>query len=204
VLLAVWLPGPRQAGGGAAENQEFRQEEPPPEGPEPAVRFPDRPLHRDFDLKVEIPGAGRNRLGERLLREGDAVMFRVEVDRDAYVGIWTIAPDNTWKQLFPNEHDPDHKLRAHQAHNVPDPGRCWVKAILSEGTERIWVRASTEFWEPRKGQGEGGFRTFKTEQDRKELVRTLEVRPGPKEGNPALAEEVLTYRVLPRNETGHK
>jgi hypothetical protein len=102
-------------------------------------------------------------------------------------------------QLFPNEFEPDHLIRAGRPRTVPS-GDYVIEATVSGGTERVWVVASTEPWDEPQGRREGPFVIFKTVQERRNWegqLRGLLVKPAPKGG---VATDVQTYRVWPRRD----
>jgi eukaryotic-like serine/threonine-protein kinase len=171
----------------------------PPDGGEVPVKVKGHePPYRDFDLKVEMTGGSADEAGVRLLNEGEEVTFRIEVARDAYVGIWNVAPDGTVMQLFPNELEPDHSFRAGQPRTVPRRDIALV-AVPSGGAEQVWVVASTWRWELPEGRRQGPYLIFETAEEQRNweqvMERGFEVR---KREAMAVAEVVLTYRVSPR------
>src|SRR5262249_54753685 len=62
----------------------------------------DQPIRKDFGLTVQMLGGKPGPGGDPLLEEGQEVDLRIRVERDAYVGIWTIDARGTVTQLFPN------------------------------------------------------------------------------------------------------
>jgi hypothetical protein len=161
------------------------------------------PTHHDFGLKVTLPGAAVGDRGELRLVEGQRVTFRIEVDHDAYVGIWNVAPDGRITQVFPNEHETDHLFKAGKPQIVPDPALTAKKGVVidaeySGGQERVWVAASTKPWDPLQGERDGPYTLFKTPEQRRELegkLRGFRVRANDPQGGAQLAEEMLRYRV---------
>jgi serine/threonine protein kinase len=193
LLTAGWWWGAGPAGG-----QEVLLNDPLGEEPE-AADLVSLPSRHDFVLNVEMLGGKPNGAGPRSLTEGEKVAFCIKVDRDAHVGIWTIAPDQKIVQLFPNEFEPDHLIRAGRPRTVPS-GDYVIEATVSGGTERVWVVASTEPWDEPQGRREGPFVIFKTVQERRNWegqLRGLLVKPAPKGG---VATDVQTYRVWPRRD----
>jgi hypothetical protein len=164
-----------------------------------------RVQRRDFLIQVEMLDVRADASGVRRLEEGQAVAFRLEVERDAFVGIWSVAPDQSITQVFPNEFEPDHRVRAGQPRMVPG-GNYTIEATLSGGMERVWVVASTKGWDALQGRREGPFLVFKDAQERRHWVRQtrgLRLKPGPtSDDGAAVAGEVLTYRVSPRTGSG--
>jgi hypothetical protein len=199
VLLVVvsrqrWLPRGQEAG-----------EEPPGEDEQDVIPFAKEPC-RDFDLKVKMRGGRPDRLGTLWLHEEDEVAFEIVLSRDAYVGIWTIAPDQkTVTQVFPNIHEGDNYLRRDKVQTLP--GRSTITAVAATGIEWAWVVAATQKWDPPRGQRDGPYFVFKTPEERqnfRDALRTLKPGPGIAKGNMLVAETLLRYRVTPRPSPGQK
>jgi eukaryotic-like serine/threonine-protein kinase len=184
-----------------------------PAPPDTPVVLPELPkdLRHDFGLKVQLVGGREGPGGLRLFTEDEPVRFRVETERDAYLGIWTVGPDGTVVQLFPNDHDSDHLVRAGTRLVPPDkpllPGdrRYTIDATATPPgkAELLRVVAATRRWAPLEGEKHGPFVALRpAEQGRFERhLRSLVVRPKAdpeRAGTDAVAEEVLLYRVLPR------
>jgi hypothetical protein len=146
-------------------------------------------------LKVEMSGGSVDRAGVRLLRAGEEATFRIEVERDAYVGIWNVAPNRTIRQLFPNEDEPDHYFRAGQPRTVPRHDLA-LEAFPSGGKEQVWVVASTRLWALPEGRRKGPYLIFETAEEQRQWVqimeRGFELR---KRKRMAVAEVVLSYQV---------
>ena len=159
-----------------------------------------KPEHRDFGLKVEMIGSAAPQGGVYRLEEDQEVAFRIEVERDAYVGVWNIAPDGTIVQLFPNDTEKDHLFRAKQPRTVPNTKFVFA-ATLSSGTERVWIVASTRPWNALQAGRQGPFPIFKALQQRQYWAkkRGFELRPAGSTRVPfKVSEELLTYRVFPQ------
>jgi hypothetical protein len=163
--------------------------------PPPPVAIIPEPLRADFALNVEMLGGQPGQDGVIHLREGDAVKFRIQSERAAYVGVWTIEADGTVLQLFPNDREQQHLFRAGETRVVPE--KAVAQAVLSRGLDRVWIQASAEPWQPAEGQRDGGpFLLFKTQREQQavaEQVRGIRLRP-----EVSLADKVLLYRVGPR------
>ena len=162
-------------------------------------------LQRDFGLKVEMVGGRLSPSGTHLLAEGQEVAFRIEADRDVYVVIWTVAPDQTTvRQLFPNAEEPDYLIRAGTTRRFPGRDQDYViEATPSQGMEWVWIRASNHKGDALDGPRDGPFAVFRTPKERKvmeEHVRGLEKRRrnAPK-GQILVAEQILKYQVSPKN-----
>jgi hypothetical protein len=119
------------------------------------------------------------------------VRFEVAVEKAAYVGVWSVEADGTVLQLFPNKDDRNHSFKAGERRLVPAQG---ALAEESRGVEQLWVEASTEPWNPLKGEEVGPFELFRAEREQgkwQEQRRGLRLRR-----NLELSERVLSYRVI--------
>jgi tRNA A-37 threonylcarbamoyl transferase component Bud32 len=169
-------------------------------------------LHHDFELKVEMLGSQPGRADLLGLVEGQKVAFRVEVDRAAYVGIWTVLSDRTIQQVFPSKYESNHRLEPGKPQIVPGNPKYTITATPGTGTEWVWAVASTRRWDSLQGEGAGPYLIFKTEQERQRWQRhvrgirrglKLEPTPGQEEAavaeqdRAAVAEALLSYRVAP-------
>jgi hypothetical protein len=149
-------------------------------------------------------GAQPGEAGVHLLQAEMTVRFRIKVEREAYVGVWSINADGTIYQLFPNDQERDARFKAKEVREVPSPdSELDVVAQLSsvpQGIDRVWVEASTERSASVNGKRVGPFVQFQTEQSRgawaqqRVQLRNLELKPRAKLG---LAEQVLKYHVRP-------
>lgn len=165
----------------------------PKKGRLQAILGPD--MQADFGLKVDLIGA---RPGEEgfLLREGEDMVFRLTVERDAFVGIWTIDPKGEVTQLFPNEYEPDSLVKAGQPRIVP--GAAYeLAAVASTGMEQIRVLASTRPLKLLAGSGKGPFQVFRSDQW-ENTVRGLVLKAAAKNREPFAAEKSFQYRVEPK------
>jgi tRNA A-37 threonylcarbamoyl transferase component Bud32 len=167
------------------------------------------PKFHDFDLRVEMAGLKPDPKGEYRLKDGQELEFRVEVDRDAYVGIWSIAPNGVIHQLFPNEEEPDHLIRGKTPRVIPNPNtKVGISAEARGGVDRVLIAALTTRWDPIQAEKDGPFVVFKTKENQKKWqqgllrdiirkskqIRDVQVPPKPA----LLSEELLRYRVEPK------
>jgi predicted Ser/Thr protein kinase len=195
-LLMLWL----WAGGRP------KADEPPSPPTEPALSVPELPreLRHDFGLKVQLVGGREGLNGLRVFQEDEPARFRIEPQRDAYVGVWTIGPDGTVVQLFPNEHESDHLIRAGQPRLVPGNDRYKIEATPTPPgkTEVLRVVAATRRWEPLKGEKLGPFVVLRDGREGLERhLRSFKIRPTGKSedaAEDAVAEEALPFQVLGR------
>jgi hypothetical protein len=185
-----------------------------PENPDPKAGQPKQPvvhaekvpalkplalpekLRSDFGLEVEMIGGRPGKGGVRQLVPEEEVKFKIKVEKDAYVGIWSVNGDGTLSQLFPNENEKDHLVKAGQARLVPVTE---AVATPSTGTDHIWVQASTSPWNPDEGERVGPFLLFQTQRQRDQWARNrremrdIRLRPAG-----TLSEAVLPFQVSPR------
>jgi tRNA A-37 threonylcarbamoyl transferase component Bud32 len=131
---------------------------------------------RDFGLKAELIGGVPT--PDHVVRfvEGQTVTFRVAVERDAYVTIWSLHGDGTIWQLFPSEYETDGWIKKDEPRLIPakDARKAYsITATLSKGVEQIRVVASTSkpAFDPR-GQAREGY-LFYGPDDRKEWEHNL-------------------------------
>jgi tRNA A-37 threonylcarbamoyl transferase component Bud32 len=189
---------------------------PKPEGsPSTAtVIMPELPrdMRHDFGLKVELLGGHEGPDGLRVFREDEPIHFRIQTERDAYVGIWTVGPDGTVIQLFPNVHEREHLVKANQPRLVPGNDSYSADATASPPgkAELVRIVASARQWEPFKGETIGPFLILRNGREELEKhlrsIRSIKLRPkaaserAAEEGvaKEAVAEEALPYQVLPR------
>jgi hypothetical protein len=156
------------------------------------------PSRDDFLVTVELLGADRRADGVLQMRRGNVVQLRIGVDRDAYVGVWTVDPHGTIVQLFPNGDEPDHLIKAKVPRDIPGTRayQIWADEV-STGLEQVRVVAATRYWEPLKSTKEGPI-TFRTLAERKrvsDVARGLALRP--RSGDDLVTETALKYVVLP-------
>jgi hypothetical protein len=156
-----------------------------------------REPRKDFDLKVAMKGGWTDRSGAVQLHHGDEVTFEIELSRDAYVGIWTIDPDQkTVRQIFPNEYEKENFLRAGKRELPGKESRFTAEAAT--GAEWAWVVAATRDWDRPRGEQDGPFFVLKTTEQRRDFrdrLRTLKARPRTSEDDMQVADVVLRYRV---------
>jgi len=172
---------------------------------------PVKPARRDFGLKVELVGSTPGPDGERQLVEKQEVAIRIQAERDAYVGVWSIAANGTILMLFPNQWEEDNRIPAGQVRTVPAINRedYALEARLSQGAERVWAVALTVPWNIVPGEREGPWIIFKKAADRERwqreqrdiVFKAAKLRPGAAQ-KVELSEEIITYRVCPA-EKGH-
>jgi hypothetical protein len=156
---------------------------------------------RDFRLTVQMLGGQPGQNSERLFREGERLAFRIEAERDAYVGVWVVsANDDEVVQVFPNKYEKEHLILAAKPRTVPAPSDKWVfRASPAQGPEKVWVVASTHFWAPILGKQDGPFAIFKNAEELEEWedhVRGIMAEAKDGEEKPSVAELQLPFRVL--------
>jgi predicted Ser/Thr protein kinase len=164
---------------------------PEAEAGQPAAVDVAPPSRHDFRVQVEMVGARPGNDGVLGLVAGQEVRFRVTVDRDAYVGLWTFDPQGKATQLFPNDAEPNALVKAGQPRTVPGKDYAIV-AEIGSGVEQVRVVASSKPWDLRLGQRDGPFRLFHTRDD---LAQLEQQRGLVLKSKAAVAEESLKYRV---------
>jgi hypothetical protein len=177
----------------------------PSPNPEPArtalvLPPPDR-LRKDFGLTVTMLAGDADGKNMRPVEAGadgvfrvglhQKVQFRVTADRPAYVGVWSREADGKVYQLFPNtrdDRDRDHSFKANQTRIVPDIGAFPTE---SPDVDQVWIRASSDYWDPLQGEDEEHFRRFEAVSDEKGVqVRGLRL---PEKD---LSDSVVRYQVV--------
>jgi serine/threonine protein kinase len=172
----------------------------PPDGtPAPVVLPMPKDLRKDFGLKATMlageslgkdmrpvePGAG----GVAQVAPGALVQLEIEVEKEAYVGVWTVEADGTVLQLFPNPEDKDHHFKAGEKRRVPAQG---ARVVESRNVDQVRIEASTKPWDPVRGEKEGPFELFKAERQRKDWEAQ---RRGLRLPGNSLSERVLPYQA---------
>jgi hypothetical protein len=163
------------------------------------VELPKEP-RADFGLTVAMVGAkgavlqpGPDDL--RSLGAGETVKFRIKVDRQAYVGVWSIDADGTVAQLFPNQREPEHQFKKDEERVVPQT-RANAEPTKGKGKfDWVLVRASMRPWSMDEGQAADAFRLF---EDRERDQWARKARGIRLERQVPLAEAVLKYQVGPQ------
>jgi hypothetical protein len=202
------LPLDKDKGGGDPARPNTPPEPRQEPAPEPPDWIPKIAQRGSLDLQVTMVGGKPGRADTHVLEEGRKVEFQIQVDQDAHVGIWTIDPGERITQVFPNEYEPNHLVPAGKPRKVPGISNKYrIKATVSDGTEWVWVVASTEPWNELKGRQKGPFLVFENAEERQEAkrqLRGLEVELAAKPDRVLVAQHLLPYRVAPRPEPGRK
>jgi hypothetical protein len=201
LFLAHHRPRAAPALAASEKSADASEAAPPPD----FVGAPGRPPRHDFGARLELVGSAAGPGGELVLEEGRDIFLRVEVERDAYVGIWTVDPDQAVVQLFPNEHEAEHRVLASEPRTIPGKNRGYtIDAVVSSGREWLLVVASTRRWTPIDGAKRGPFAVFRGDEDRdrwKDQLRGLVLRPAQVQAQaapPAVTEITIPYRVRRR------
>jgi hypothetical protein len=128
----------------------------------------------------------------------EAQKFIVEIvaDRDCYLGVWYIDDAGTVVQLFPNEHEPDHYIRAGKPRRIPGEDSYAIEATISKTTERLHAVASTKRWDPVAGETIGPYAVFSgtKKKEWQSQVRGLTI-VNPNQSN-EVAEKIIPFRVV--------
>jgi hypothetical protein len=143
-----------------------------------------RVLRQDFAIAATSADGRPFKASGTALAKGDKLALRIEVAKDAYVGVWAVTADGSVVQLFPNDHEPDNRLKAGEPHAIPVPGTEGVP----QGKGYIHVVASTAPWPPphtlRRTTELGDFPAYTRQVERKELEQTVDRVVG-KDGKPS-------------------
>lgn len=143
---------------------------------------------------ITVEGGSRAAAGKRLAVDikaakstyavNERITFVVQANRDAYLYLYSVTPNNKILQIFPNQHESNNKVRANQKVTFPD------KAKLSgdrPGKERfLLIATAAKLTMPTRESGEDYF-----EIDAKEMegLRKSIVLEGPYGAAPAPAVE---------------
>jgi hypothetical protein len=160
-------------------------------GPDVTKNPPELPaeLRKDFGLQVQMVGLQPDESGVYRLKKDANLKFRVKVDQDAYVGIWTVEADGTIIQLFPNANEKEHRFRKNEVRDVPESG---VDTVTSKGLDYVWVQASTAPWDSVEGERAGPYALFRSIRERETLQK---LHRGMRLPGNNLSEKVLKYQV---------
>ncbi len=125
--------------------------------------------------------------------------------RDAYVGLWSINAAGVVVQIFPNDHEPDHRLKAGQVRTIPGNKKYVFEPTTSSGLDHLWVVASTRPWNDLQAQRSGPFAVFQMAEEKKQWERHLRgIRvkslPSGQGTEEAVSEQILPFRVRPGQE----
>jgi hypothetical protein len=146
--------------------------------PLPVTDLPSE-TRKDFKINVELPNVKEDDKGVRRLAEGQAIQFKIEVEQDAYVGIWFVADDGTTKQLFPNEFDRDNRFQKGKVYEVPSNKDYTLDATPSKDLEMFRVIASTKPWKWDPTNAQQGFRSFRDKKEFEENLRGVVLKANP-------------------------
>ncbi len=166
----------------------------------------DRPLRRDFAVKVKLLDHPEDPSGRWKLVEGEHISFSVDVARDAYVGVWYVDHEGKVVQLFPNDYDTDHLIRAGQPRVIPGMKKYGIVVTPLAGPEHVRVLATTRHWRPVAGERagpEGIYAVFRSPEQIKEWqdgVRGLALTPDPqlRDLDSAVSELIIPLEVKPK------
>jgi hypothetical protein len=157
----------------------------------------------DFTVKVDLVGSAQGDDGERWFEEGQNYSIRIEVAKDAYIGIWSLEREGA-VQLFPNATETDNKVSAGKPRIIPNneylPANVQydIYAEKTNGKEYLRVVAMTRKWALVEGKKEQIFDAFRAPADRDRLLnlfRTSRLRP---RSEAAVSELNIPYRVIRR------
>lgn len=161
------------------------------------------PLRNDFNLQVDLGTGMKNSEGTWLLRDKDPIKLTVRSDRDTHLRIFTMGPDGTVIQLFPNKFEKDDLIRANVERQIPDPElkSYPLTTTVSTGDEHLFIVGNTEAWKSEPvGEEQNGFQVYYSEDQLKrfgeDLKRGILLKPAA--DGPQVSEAKFRYRVFPR------
>jgi|GEM_PF-2408891 len=171
------------------------------------------PKRADFGLKVDLfaPDAEKEADGTIRMTAGSRMTIRLKADRDCHVSVWGIDPAGVAVRLFPNDDDPDDRLKAGVERVVPGNKSYSLETTPTEGAirlfgtwvgrERLRVIATTDA-QPAfpVGVKNKRFTVYATDPDREKLasaVRGVVIKKanGSEPVPSAVAEAELRFRV---------
>ena len=170
----------------------------------PEMALLGRSLRHDFRLKVTISGGNSTceplsaqGVWKAIVDEGQAVTFRMDVERECYAGIWHVAQRDGVRQLFPNANDQDHFLSPDRPRFIPGSANYSIRVTPAEGLEYLHVVASTRRWESLYGQQHGAYVVFATPEERAQWERRVRGVCLDSTPEAAVAEQLILLEVRP-------
>lgn len=167
----------------------------------------DKPLNQvtrqDFPFQVTVLGQPQPSKGVYSFVVEKPIALRLESTRDAYVGIWSLESDGTVRQILPNDYEDSYFVKAGQPRIVPGNNKYDYIPMLNKQTEHLRIVASTEKWDPVKGEKEGPFILFRglaaKNWDSSQRAVIARERKMPQRGMPTaeVSEVILPYQVKP-------
>lgn len=99
----------------------------------------------DFGLKVDLfaPAVEKETDGTIRMIAGRKMTIRLKADRDCHVSVWSVDPAGVAVRLFPNDDDPDDRLKAGVERVVPNKDYT-METTPTKGAIRLfgmWVRS---------------------------------------------------------------
>jgi predicted Ser/Thr protein kinase len=152
-----------------------------------------RPLRRDFPIQVQLSTARKDPSGPLYrMTEGQLLVLQLEVPVTSYVGVWYEDEEGTIRQLFPDKkHEPDHRVEAGKPRLIPQGYKLRARPGAAPGLLR--VLASTEWWDPWKGQKDGPLVVFATKEEVAQFRDfVIEAR------SKAISEYIFPVKIDPR------
>lgn len=160
----------------------------------PELQVLERPAKHDFPFEFSVVGHDITDSAPLRLMDGQTITFRIEADRDCYVGIWHLDVAGAVTQLFPNDLDQDGFVEAGTARIIPERDYS-VRLSAATDTEYVYAAASTEDWATMSGSQAGPYSTFTTpEQIAQWQKKVRGAALVPHEGA-RIAEKVLAIEV---------
>jgi serine/threonine protein kinase len=150
---------------------------------------------KDFKINFELLNV-KEEEGVRRFGEGQ-VRFKIEVDEDAYVGVWFKADDDSFKQFFPNEFDRDNHFQKGKVYEFPRNKDYTFEATPSKKLETFRVIASTKPWSWEPTNVQQGYRIFRDANEFNENLRGVVLKANPNT-TPRISQVSIPVWVLPK------
>ena len=167
----------------------------------PAVRS-------EFDLKVQLVGSVRKDTdGLALFPVRTPLRLSITTSVDCNLRVWSIAADGEIVQLLPNDYEPDARILANVAREIPKSSEYELETVATVGLntiDRLRVIATTGPIQQIVGaRRQNQYAVFKEPKERKEVLalRAVILKKTDPQGNASagesrkVAESELQYRV---------
>jgi len=162
----------------------------------------------DFKLAADLVARGeKDDKGVLHLANNTLLSVRLKAEKDCDVAVYWVDPKGQVVQLFPNRFDRANRLKAGEERVIPAPNKDYeLVAVPTVGTgfDRLHIVAVTgNLPALPKGEVQGPFIAFRSESDRKDVIRAVRgvvVREKPSpgvKGDVQVAQAELKFRVQP-------
>jgi serine/threonine protein kinase len=134
---------------------------------------------KDFKINVQVANVKTDEKGVLRAKDGDSFRFKVNVEQDAYVGIWFLADDGSTTQYFPNEFDTNNFFQKGKEYTIPSNDRYTIDATPSKELEMFRVIATTRPWKWDNANVAQTFRQFRDKGQFEEHLRGVVLKANP-------------------------